>query len=192
MLGTSIFKLISAWLQEPRNIIFSYHIIFSLLILNYFNKILHICIIYVLMHIYLYAYIYIYKYIYLYTVVFQALSNVWLFMMQRTRLPCPQLSPGICSFSCPLSQWCYLTISSSSTPFPFAFNHSQYQGLFQWVGCMHQVAKVLELHLQHQTLQWRFRVLYIYIYEGESHSVMSDSLGTHGLHSPWNYTYIHI
>ena len=112
----------------------------------------------------IYMHIYIYIYIYIYTVVFQALSHVWLFMMQRTRLPCPQLSPRICSYSCPLSQWCYLTISSSSTPFPFAFNHSQYQGLFQWVGCMHQVAKVLELHLQHQTLQWKFRVLYIYIY----------------------------
>ena len=34
-----------------------------------------------------------------------------------TRLPCPLLSPGICSNSCPLSQWCYLTISSSATLF---------------------------------------------------------------------------
>ena len=30
-----------------------------------------------------------------------------------------------------------------------AFNLSQHQGLFQWVGCSHQVAKVLELQLQH-------------------------------------------
>ena len=28
------------------------------------------------------------------------------------RLPCPLLSPGICSNSCPLSQWCHPTISS--------------------------------------------------------------------------------
>ena len=27
---------------------------------------------------------------------------------------------------------------------PFAFNVSQHQGLFQWVSCLHQVAKVLE------------------------------------------------
>ena len=34
-----------------------------------------------------------------------------------TRLPCPSLSPGICSDSCPLSQWCQPTISSSGIPF---------------------------------------------------------------------------
>ena len=37
--------------------------------------------------------------------------------LQHTRLLCPPLSPGVCSNSYPLSQWCYLTISSSATPF---------------------------------------------------------------------------
>ena len=37
--------------------------------------------------------------------------------LQHARLPCPSLSPGACSNSCPLSQWCHLTISSSVTPF---------------------------------------------------------------------------
>ena len=32
-----------------------------------------------------------------------------------------------------------------------ALNLSQHQGLFQWVGFLHQVAKVLELQLQHQS-----------------------------------------
>ena len=32
-------------------------------------------------------------------------------------VPCPSLSPGICSNSCPLSQWCHPTISSSIAPF---------------------------------------------------------------------------
>ena len=36
---------------------------------------------------------------------------------QHARLPCPSLSPRVCSNSCPLSQWCYPTISSSVTPF---------------------------------------------------------------------------
>ena len=35
-------------------------------------------------------------------------------------------------------------------PYPPAFNLSQHQGLFQRVGSSHQVAKVLELQLQHQ------------------------------------------
>ena len=41
---------------------------------------------------------------------------------------------------------------------PSAFNLSQKQGLFQWVGCLHQMTKVLELQLQHQSFQWVFSV----------------------------------
>ena len=37
--------------------------------------------------------------------------------LQHTRQPCPSLSPRICSNSCPLSRWCYQTISSSVSPF---------------------------------------------------------------------------
>ena len=37
--------------------------------------------------------------------------------LQHTRLPYPSLSPGVCSNSCPLSQWCHPTISSSVTLF---------------------------------------------------------------------------
>ena len=32
--------------------------------------------------------------------------------LQHTRLPCPSPSPGVCSNSCLLSQWCHPTISS--------------------------------------------------------------------------------
>ena len=39
-------------------------------------------------------------------------------------------------------------------PSPPAFNLSQHQGLFQWVSSSHQVAKVLEFQLQHQSFQW--------------------------------------
>ena len=42
-----------------------------------------------------------------------------------------------------------------SSPSPSAFNLSQ--GLFQWVSSSHQVAKVLEFQLQHQSSQWIFR-----------------------------------
>ena len=37
--------------------------------------------------------------------------------LRHTRLPCPSLSPGVCSNSRPLSQWCHPTISSSFAPF---------------------------------------------------------------------------
>ena len=36
--------------------------------------------------------------------------------LQLARLPCPSPFPGACSNSCPLSQWCQLTISSSIIP----------------------------------------------------------------------------
>ena len=39
-----------------------------------------------------------------------------------------------------------------------AFNLSQHQGLFKWVSSSHQVAKVLEFQLQHQSFQWIFRI----------------------------------
>ena len=42
------------------------------------------------------------------------------------------------------------------TPFHFAFNLPQHQGLFQWAGSSHQVATVLEL--QYQSFQWILRV----------------------------------
>ena len=45
-----------------------------------------------------------------------------------------------------------------SSPSPPTLNLSQHQGLFQWIGSSHQVAKVLELQLQHQSFQWVFRI----------------------------------
>ena len=44
-----------------------------------------------------------------------------------------------------------------SSPSPPAFNLYQHQGLFQWVHSSHQVAKVLEFKLHHQSFQWIFR-----------------------------------
>ena len=44
-----------------------------------------------------------------------------------------------------------------SSPSPPTFNLSQHQGLFQRVSSSHQMAKVLEFQLQHQSFQWIFR-----------------------------------
>ena len=49
-----------------------------------------------------------------------------------------------------------------SSPSPPAFNLFQHQGLFKWVSSPHQVAKVLELQLQHQFFQWIFRTDFLY------------------------------
>ena len=77
--------------------------------------------------------------------------------VQHTWPPCPSPSPGVFPSSCPLYRKCHPTISSSSP----AFNLSQLQDLFQWIGSLHQVAKILELQLQHPCFQWVFRVNFL-------------------------------
>ena len=60
----------------------------------------------------------------------QSLSRVqllWFHGLQHTRPLCPSLSPRVCSNACPLSWWCYLTISSSAIPFSFCL-----QSLSEW------------------------------------------------------------
>ena len=49
-----------------------------------------------------------------------------------------------------------------SFPSPPALNVSEHQGLFQWVSSSHQVAKLLEFQLQHQSFQWIFRPDFLY------------------------------
>ena len=46
-------------------------------------------------------------------------DSLWPHRLQHARLLYPPLSPRVCSDSCPLSLWCYLTISSSAAPFSF-------------------------------------------------------------------------
>ena len=84
----------------------------------------------------------------------QLLSHVQLCNPMDARSPCPSPTPGVDSNSCPLSWWCHPAIWSSVDPSPPAFNLSQRQGLFQWVSSSHQMAKLLELQLQHQPFQW--------------------------------------
>ena len=98
--------------------------------------------IYVCMCIYIYIYIYIYfkDFFLMWTIFFKSLcwicynvaSVVLLLLLfsrsvmadslgpqglQHARLPCPSSTPGVCSNSCPLSQWCCSTICSSVAPF---------------------------------------------------------------------------
>ena len=60
--------------------------------------------------------------------------------LQHIRLPSPSLSPGVCSDSCPVSQSCYLTISSSAILFSFRLQSFPASGSFtlSWLfasGC---------------------------------------------------------
>ena len=93
-------------------------------------------------------------------VVVQSLSRAQLFVT-----PCPAACQVSLSFTIPwslLKLMCWVSDAiQPSHPllpsFPPALNLSQNQNLFQWVGSSHQVARVLELQLQHQSFQWTFR-----------------------------------
>ena len=50
--------------------------------------------------------------------------------LQHSRLLCPPLAPGMYSNSCPLSQWCYLAVSSSATPLSFCLQSFLTSGSF--------------------------------------------------------------
>ena len=56
--------------------------------------------------------------------------------LQHARLPCPSLSPRVCSDSCPFNRWCHPTISSSVTSFsscPQSFPASgSFENGIQW------------------------------------------------------------
>ena len=76
---------------------------------------------------------------------------------QRARLPCPSPTPGVYPT---YVYWVGDTIQPSHpllSPSPPALNLSQHQGLFQWVSSLNEVAKGLELQLQHQSFHWIFR-----------------------------------
>ena len=78
--------------------------------------------------------------------------------LQHARPLCPSPTPGACSNSCPSSRWCHPTISSSVIPFSSCLQSFPASGSFQWVSSSHQVAKVLEFQLQHQSFQWTFTI----------------------------------
>ena len=57
-------------------------------------------------------------------------DSLWPHGLQHTRLPCPSPTPGVYSNSCPLSQWCHLTISSSVVPFSSCLQSFSASGSF--------------------------------------------------------------
>ena len=85
--------------------------------------------------------------------------------VKQARLPCPLPTPGACSNSCPLSRWCYPTISSSVVPFSSCLQSFPASGSFpmsqffpsgsQNIGTSASVS-VLPMNIQ-DWFQWLFR-----------------------------------
>ena len=71
--------------------------------------------------------------------------------LQHTRLACPSNS------------WTLLKLMSFELVMPSNHLILCHQGLFKWVSSWHQVAKLLEFQLQHQSFQWIFRTYFFRI-----------------------------
>ena len=66
-------------------------------------------------------------------------DSLWPHGIYYARFPCPSLSPGVCSNSCPLMSSNHLILCLLSPP---VFNLSQHQDLFRWVTSLHQMARI--------------------------------------------------
>ena len=92
---------------------------------------------------------------------FKTLNHVWLFV---TPMDCSMPGFPVITNSWSLLRLVSIELTMSSNQLvqhcPLLFLPSilsQHQGLFQWVSSLHQVARVLEFQLQHQSSQWIFR-----------------------------------
>ena len=75
--------------------------------------------------------------------------------LQHIKLPCPSLSLGVCSNSCPLSCWCHPTISSSVIPF------SSWHQFFLESGSFQMSQLFTSSGLPVQSFQWILRVEFL-------------------------------
>ena len=81
-------------------------------------------------------------------------SSLWPCGLQHASTACPPHLPKFAQ----VNVHCLGDAIKPSHPLmpcsPSALNLSQHQGLFQWVGCLYQMTKILALQLQHQSFQW--------------------------------------
>ena len=88
--------------------------------------------------------------------------------LQHPRLPCPSLSPRVCSNSCALTQLYYLTISFSVTPFFFCLQSFPASGafpmswLFAWGGQIIDVLLLTKVYNLFRFPHLSFNVLFLF------------------------------
>ena len=76
--------------------------------------------------------------------------------LQQARPPCPSPTPGAYSNWCLSKPSKHLILCCPLLLLPSIFPTIR---VFSWVSSSHQVAKVLEFQLQHQSFQWIFRLI---------------------------------
>ena len=127
--------------------------------------------------------------------------------LQHARLPCPSLSPGAYSNSCPLSRWYHPTISSSVIHFSFCLQSSPVSGSFllsqlftsggQSIG-VSALASVLPMNIQDWLpsgltgwISWKWeRTVYLDLSNFKGHASSSPSYLHSLIHSFNQYIFI--
>ena len=82
--------------------------------------------------------------------------------LQHDSPPCPLPTPRVYPNSCPLSQWCHPTISSSVVPFSSCLQSFPASGSFQMSQLSVSGGQILEFPLQRQSFQWTLRTDFHY------------------------------
>ena len=77
-------------------------------------------------------------------------DSLWPHELQHAKPLCPSPTPKLMATDSDAIQPSH----PLSSPSPPALNLSQHQGLCKWASPSHQVAKVLEFQLQHQSFHW--------------------------------------
>ena len=85
--------------------------------------------------------------------------------LQHARFPCLSPTPGACLNSCPSTQWCHPTISSSVIPFSSRLQSFATSGSFPVSQLFISGGQSLLVQLQHQSFQWIFRVDVFLVYK---------------------------
>ena len=89
-------------------------------------------------------------------------NSLWPHGLQKARLPCHSPTPRPCSNSCPLSQWCHPTISSSLIPLFSCLQSFTASGSFPMSQFFASGGQRTGSYLQHQTFQCIFRTDFLY------------------------------
>ena len=88
-------------------------------------------------------------------------DSLWPHGPQHARPSCPSPTPGASSNSCPSSQWCHSTISSS-VPFSSCLQSLPASGSFPIGQFFTSGGQVLEFQLQHQSFQWDLLISFFF------------------------------
>ena len=84
--------------------------------------------------------------------------------LQHARFPCPSSTSEVYSNSCPLSRWCYATISSLVVPFSFCLQSFTASGSFLISQCFTTGGQIIGPSASTSVLPRNIQSVFIYVW----------------------------